>query len=87
MEDKRIKSLDELKDYCDINKYHYKELYILLGGCARSSKDISYDPEDGSWSIWHSISDFEEEYKDDKVLKEEYPILFEAIDKGCLIKY
>jgi len=87
MSDRRIMCLYQLKKYCDVNKYHHKELYILLGGCARSSKDISYDPETGEWSIWHCISDVQEEYKDDDTLKKEYPILFEAMEKGCLIKY
>ena len=88
MKDKRIKSLNELKEYCkDVGEcVSDSEVYILVGGCGRSSKYIQYY-SDGSWWINHQIDDTEEEYKNDKELKKGYPMLFKAMDKGCLIKY
>ena len=70
-DDKRIKTLDELKEYCE-----YKD-----------DKYIQYYKETGEWWIEHQISDAEEEFKDDTALKSGYPMLFEAMQKGCLIKY
>tara|TARA_Y100001963_G_C6419371_1_gene281985 strand:+ start:85 stop:354 length:270 start_codon:yes stop_codon:yes gene_type:complete len=89
MEDKRIRSLEELKEYCkqDDNKcISESEVYILLNGMLRSSKYIQYY-EDNSWWIEHQISDTEIEYKNDKEFKENEPMIFEAMEKGCLIKY
>ena len=92
MKDRRIKTLNELKKYCkdtsnngsgDVSE---SEVYILLNGMLRSSKYIQYY-SDGSWWINHQIDDTEEEYKNDKELKKGYPLLFEAMEKGCLIKY
>ena len=92
MKDKRIRTLKELKEYCkdtsnngtgDVSE---SEVYILVGGFGRSSKYIQYY-SDGSWWINHQIDDTEEEYKNDKELKKGYPMLFKAMDKGCLIKY
>ena len=89
MEDKRIRSLEELKEYCkqDDNKcISESEVYILLNGMLRSSKYIQHY-EDNSWWIEHQISDTEIEYKNDKEFKENEPMIFEAMEKGCLIKY
>ena len=87
-EDKRIKSLDALKEYCDDDKdIDDCEVYILLNGMLRSSKYIKYYSSDGSWWIQHQMDDTEQEYDNDDALKEGYPLLFEAIDKGALIKY
>ena len=85
--DKRIKSLSELKLYCkEDNCCSESEVYILLHGFLRSSKYIQHY-SDGSWWILHQVDDTEVEYKNDKELKKGYPLLFEAMDKGCLIKY
>ena len=82
--DKRIKSIEELKEYCkDIEQ----ELYVLLKFGLRSSKDITYNSEDKSWTMYNGIDDTYSDYKDDKELKEVYPLFIEAIEKGCLIKY
>ena len=91
MKYRRIKTLNELKKYCKDVSYDCGcvsdcEVYILVGGCCRSSKYIQYY-SDGSWWINHQIDDTEEEYKNDKELKKGYPLLFEAMEKGCLIKY
>ena len=87
-EDKRIKSLDALKEYCDDSKeVDDCEVYILLNGMLRSSKYIQYNKDSGCWWIEHQISDESEEFDNDTALKEGYPLLFEAIDKGALIKY
>ena len=89
MEDKRIRSLEELKEYCkqDDNKcISESEVYILLNGMLRSSKYIQHY-KDNSWWIEHQISDTEIEYKNDKEFKENEPMIFEAMEKGCLIKY
>lgn len=94
MKDKRIKTLNELKKYCEdiscrkdgVECLGDCEVYILVGGFGRSSKYIQHY-SDGSWWINHQIDDTEEEYKNDKELKKGYPLLFEAIEKGCLIKY
>ena len=89
MEDKRIRSLEELKEYCkqDDNKcISESEVYILLNGMLRSSKYIQHY-KDNSWWIEHQVSDTEIEYKNDKEFKENEPMIFEAMEKGCLIKY
>ena len=91
MEDKRIRSLEELKEYCKDVSYNGGcvsdcEVYILLNGMLRSSKYIQHY-KDNSWWIEHQISDTEIEYKNDKDFKENEPMIFEAMEKGCLIKY
>ena len=89
MKDKRIRSLKQLKEYCrhDDNKcISESEVYILLNGILRSSKYIQYY-KNNSWWIEHQISDTEVEYKNDKEFKENEPLIFEAMEKGCLIKY
>ena len=88
--DRRIRTLDELKEYCeykDDKSIDDSEVYILVGGCCRSSKYIQYYKETGEWWIEHQISDESEEFRDDTAHKRGYPILFEAMEKGCLIKY
>ena len=83
-EEKRIKSLNDLKKYC---KDKNQELYLLLNFGLRSSKNIIYNSKDKSWSIYNGIDDTYSHYKNDNELKKGYPLFIKAIKKGCLIKY
>lgn len=81
--DKRVKTLKELKEYCADES---QDLYILLRFGLRSSKNIQYNTELQSWSIYNCIDDTVSEYANDKELAEHYPLFMEAIELGCLIK-
>lgn len=85
MEDNRIKSLNQLKELAGKQQL---ECYIILAkGTVRSSKSVQYNPDYGCWDIFHNIDDNWEEFKSDEEFKEKYPLFFEAMEKGCLIKY
>ena len=82
--DKKIKSLNELKKYC---KNTEQELYVLLKFGLRSSKNITYNSKDKSWTMYNGIDNTYSDYKNDNELKEVYPLFIKAIKEGCLIKY
>tara|TARA_Y100000593_G_scaffold16704_1_gene33191 strand:+ start:1684 stop:1941 length:258 start_codon:yes stop_codon:yes gene_type:complete len=82
-EEKRIRSLEELKKLCNEG---YKEFYVLSGGMLKGSREIYYNKEDKSWYLWYNVSDTEHCYKnDDEFIKEEF-IIMEAMKKGCFLR-
>lgn len=83
-EEKRIRSLKELKENC---KNGYIEFYVLSGGMIRGSRDIYYNKKDKSWYVWYGVCDVETDYKnDDEFIKEEF-VIIEAMKKGCFLRY
>ena len=81
--DKRIKSIEELKEYCNNG---YTEFYVLSGGMLRGSREIYYNEENKSWYVWYAVCDVDIIYKDDdEFIKEEF-IIMEAMKKGCFLR-
>ncbi len=61
--------------------------FMSLNGGLRSSKQIDYDPAVDEWYVFQGIDGVSLEYKSTEAFKEEYPFLFEALEKGCLVMY
>jgi len=80
-----INSIEQLKKEAYRENGDLIDFQVLLaGGLARSSKRISYRPEDKVFLIINEIDEsYQEVFESD--LKEK-TILIEAISKNCLIK-
>lgn len=76
----KINSIDELKRLAE---YGLECFIVLCGGGLRSSKRITYFPQDGSWDVFHSVAGDWEEYASDKELEDETNII-SAIESGAL---
>jgi len=81
---KQINSLQELKELASTDRQ--LEVFIRLNGNLRSSKDITYNEENG-WKILNPIDDVVNTYNNDLEFEVGYPFFFEAMDKGALYKY
>ena len=79
--DKRIKTIGQLKQLAKDGM----ECFILLNGGLRSSKYISYNPDDNSFYILNYIDDTEQELTETQLLDSEYTNIGEAMEKGALI--
>ena len=79
--DRRIRNIQQLKELAK----NGLECFILLNGGLRSSKYISYNPEDNSFYILNYIDDTEQELTENQLLDSEYTNIAEAMEKGALI--
>ena len=82
IEDNRILSLIQLQ----VESVNTLECYILLGGLCKSSKDITYYPDEDTWDIFHYIDDSFVVYNSTEHMIKSTNIL-KAIENKCLIKY
>ena len=78
---KTIKTLKELKTIC---KNKEVEVNIILGDSLYSTKEITYDNKNKSWTIYNYICGDYETYKNDNELKKHYPLFIEAILNNCV---
>ena len=79
--DKRIKTIEQLKHLAKDGL----ECFILLNGGLRSSKYISYNPDDNSFYVLNYIDDTEQELTETQLLDKSYTNIAEAMKKGALI--
>jgi hypothetical protein len=78
----RITSIERLKETAGADGG--LNAYIALNGGARSSKLLSYNPDNDSWSVLHEIDDIECLYASTDEMLEVEPLLAEAIEAGAL---
>jgi len=81
VKDRRIKTIGQLKELAK----NGLECFILLNGGLRSSKYISYNPDDNSFYVLNYIDDSEQELTENQLLDSEYTNIAEAMEKGALI--
>ena len=81
--DKRIKTIKHLKELA--KKEGGLDCFILLNGGLRSSKYISYNPDDNSFYILNYIDDTEQKLTEAQLLDKSYTNIAEAMEKGALI--
>ena len=78
---KRIKNINEIKQYND----EYLDCFIALAnGIVRSSKEIIYNTETNTFTIFHFISDTHEELTEKEFKTTN---VFEALQNNNLYKY
>ena len=80
--DRRIRTIAQLKELSEEGM----ECFILLNGGLRSSKFISYNPDDNSFCIFNYIDDSEQELTESQILDKSFSNVAEAMEKGALIK-
>ena len=80
--DKRIRTIEQLKELAK----NGLDCFILLNGGLRSSKHISYHPDDNSFYVLNLIDDSEQELTESQILDSAYTNIGEAMKKGALIK-
>ena len=80
----KIESVEKLKEMSCPDAL---DVFIFLGGGFRSSKRISYNHDSDSWWLLNEIDDTESEYDSTEEFKMDYPLFFEAIERGCLYEY
>ena len=56
----------------------------LAGGFARSSKLISYSPDNDSWYVLHEIDETESEHASTEAMLAGEPTIAEALERGAL---
>ena len=83
---KKINSVEELKKEAESTTDSYTDFFILLNGNARSSKQISYNPETNRFSIINEI-DFSYEYDLSERQLENRTHIVLAIKSGAFFKY
>ena len=83
---KPIRNIDELKKWC-ADHDGVCQCFVLLNGGFRSSKDIHHYPGDGSWDVFHYISDSWVESKDDETFRKEESFLLEAMTANAFFAY
>ncbi|MCX6351302.1 MAG: hypothetical protein NTX03_05515 [Bacteroidetes bacterium] len=78
-----VTSIEQLKTLANRENGDFVEFYLLLaGGMARSSKRISYRPnEEKNWLIINEIDDSYQELIDKNLSKK--TLIVEAIEKGA----
>ena len=79
--DKRIRTIEQLKELAK----NGLDCFILLNGGLRSSKHISYHPDDNSFYVLNLIDDSEQELTESQILDSAYTNIGEAMKKGALI--
>ena len=79
--DKRIRTIEQLKELAK----NGLNCFILLNGGLRSSKHISYHPDDNSFYVLNLIDDSEQELTESQILDSAYTNIGEAMKKGALI--
>ena len=79
--DKRIRNITQLKELAKDGL----ECFILLNGGLRSSKYISYNPDDNSFYVLNYIDDTEQKLTEAQFLDKSYTNIAEAMEKGALI--
>lgn len=77
-----IQSIDQLKTLA--NRIEPLECFILIGGCLKSSKLISYDGND-CFYIFNYIDDSEQYLTTKQLVDPHYSNIGEAISKKSLI--
>jgi hypothetical protein len=78
----KVTSIDQLKTLANRINGDFVEFYLLLAGVARSSKRISYRPnEKKNWLIINEIDDAYQELIDKNLSKK--TLIVEAIEKGA----
>lgn len=83
---KKINSVDELKKEASSITGNYTDFFIVLNGGAKSSKQVSYNPETKRFNIINEI-DFSYEYNlSEKQLENRTHIVL-AIQSGAFFKY
>jgi uncharacterized protein YaaR (DUF327 family) len=83
---KKIATIEELKKEATNANGDYSDFFIALNYGARSSKRISYDPENETFNV---INEIDESYEDDLTedqLRNETNIVI-AIEAGAFFKY
>ena len=80
-EDKRIKTIEQLKELAK----NGLDCFILLNGGLRSSKHIRFHPDDNSFYVFNLIDDSEQELTETQILDSAYTNIGEAVKKGALI--
>ena len=80
--DRRIRTIAQLKKLAEEGM----ECFILLNGGLRSSKFISYNPDDNSFYIFNYIDDSEQELTESQILDKSFSNIAEAMEKGALIR-
>jgi len=79
--DRRIRTIRQLKKLAK----NGLECFILLNGGLRSSKYISYHPEENKFYVFNYIDDSEQELTESQLLDSEYTNIGQALEKGALI--
>ena len=79
--DKRIRTIEQLKELAK----NGLDCFILLNGGLRSSKHISYHPDNNSFYVLNLIDDSEQELTESQILDSAYTNIGEAMKKGALI--
>lgn len=83
---KKITSIEELKREATLPNGGYGDFFIKLNGNARSSKQISFNPDTGRFDVINEI-DFSYQYNlSEKQLANKTHIVL-AIEMGALYKY
>ena len=80
-EDKRIKTIEQLKELAK----NGLDCFILLNGGLRSSKHVRFHPDDNSFYVFNLIDDSEQELTETQILDSAYTNIGEAMRKGALI--
>ena len=80
--DRRIRTIEKLKELAKDGL----ECFILLNGGLRSSKYISYHPDDNSFYVLNYIDGSELELTEAQMLDSFYTNIGEAMEKGALIR-
>ena len=80
--DRRIRTIEKLKELAKDGL----ECFILLNSGLRSSKYISYHPDDNSFYVLNYIDGSELELTEAQMLDSFYTNIGEAMEKGALIK-
>lgn len=83
---KRIDSVEELKKEALNTKGSYVDFFILLNGNARSSKQISYNPETKRFNVINEIDFSYQDNLSEKQLENKTHIVL-AIQSGAFFKY
>lgn len=78
----RVESLEQLKVLCSGRIGDMVQFFIMLGGFARSSKRISYSPEEDFWVIVHEIDESSQELTTEQLIATTN--FMEAIEKNAL---
>ena len=76
-----IRTIEQLKELAK----NGLECFILLNGGLRSSKYISYHPEDNKFYVFNYIDDSEQNLTESQILDKAYTNIGEAMKKGALI--
>lgn len=79
---KKIEDIKQLKKKASKSPI---EVFLLLNFGLRSSKNISYNPEDDTWNVYNYIDDTEQTLKTEELATETN--IIEALEKKALYQY